>query len=896
MFNLARIHLTNSELALLSKGLKFCPIPGPPKMSENEESIRDLIRKIHINAILKDSGADAEPPLERKTPDAEFLNLHKTKSGWNPKRADVPDDILAFTDELAEQLRKAPINHKGERTNLKKREQIALRKLKRKQVIIKPADKGSGIVIMTVEQYKTEVLRQLKNGAHYRKIENDQTPYVAHQIQEVVKKYVSRGRMDPKVLQKIIPNPYRPAKFYILPKIHKSLTNPPGRPIMSANGHPTEFLSQYIDIHLKRHVQEIPSYIKDTNHLLEMLGKLSVPKDSKLVTFDVSSLYTNIPQNEAIEAVREFMSEKTDPQTAEMLSELTKLVLEGNVFEFGPDFYIQTHGTAMGTRMAPNLSNIFMHLFESKNIPHAPVKPLLWKRYIDDIIAIFTCSTEDLKTFENWLNSLHPTIKFTMNTNPNGIEFLDTFIQVKNGKFHIRPFTKPTDTKQYVEPTSCHPPHTISAIPYSQALRLKRICTEQEDLEKELVKLYGYFRNRNYSESTIVEGIQKALYQKPKPPKETAIPTTMVIEYNPRNPNYSNIINHLWNKHKEKLSGKQGKPLVSYKRPKNLREILTKAKFTEEGKTNENHSHARVVPLQNRPFSTYDREQMKAKINYLVIRCQQDHRLITEEFDTLQDAEKSVFNSNKKHPFVISHEKCGNISVIPIKATALITVKCTDCNYNYRFHTHRKTKDVDQELKYCSHSMQKGLYREEFKLQGTCLRSNCQCCKQAYKHPILKSPNGINYRFTRFNCAAKNAIYMIICRKCGMYYIGMTSKKVRERLNQHRAAVRAKKATSVSQHFTGDNHSEQDMQFALLEHQISAHKKVLQVKEATWIHLFDATASGMNRKEESDFRLDPNTLQIIKHFQHSITSTPYITSIVEEVSQNQLKYAKRPKM
>ena len=137
---------------------------------------------------------------------------------------------------------------------------------------------------------------------------------------------------------------------------------------------------------------------------------------------------------------------------------------------------------------------------------------------------------------------------------------------------------------------------------------------------------------------------------------------------------------------------------------------------------------------------------------------------------------------------------------------------------------------------------------------------------------------------------------MIICRKCGMYYIGMTSKKVRERLNQHRAAVRAKKATSVSQHFTGDNHSEQDMQFALLEHQISAHKKVLQVKEATWIHLFDATASGMNRKEESDFRLDPNTLQIIKHFQHSITSTPYITSIVEEVSQNQLKYAKRPKM
>ena len=96
---------------------------------------------------------------------------------------------------------------------------------------------------------------------------------------------------------------------------------------------------------------------------------------------------------------------------------------------------------------------------------------------------------------------------------------------------------------------------------------------------------------------------------------------------------------------------------------------------------------------------------MKTRINYVVIRCQKDNRYITEELDTLNEAQKSVFQTDNKHPFVINHEKCGNINIIPITATALTTVKCTDCKYNYRFFSQQKTKDVDLELKYCTHRM-----------------------------------------------------------------------------------------------------------------------------------------------------------------------------------------------
>ena len=97
----------------------------------------------------------------------------------------------------------------------------------------------------------------------------------------------------------------RPVRFYILPKIQKNKDNPRGRPIVSATSHPTEHISQFVDAHLNPLVPELPSYIKDTTHFLRKLDDLKeLPPGSLLVTLDVSSLYTNIPHKEGIEACR----------------------------------------------------------------------------------------------------------------------------------------------------------------------------------------------------------------------------------------------------------------------------------------------------------------------------------------------------------------------------------------------------------------------------------------------------------------------------------------------------------------------------------------------------------------------------------------------------------------
>ena len=161
--------------------------------------------------------------------------------------------------------------------------------------------------------------------------------------------------IDEKTKQYLIQPDVKPGRFYILPNVHKSCN--PGRPIVSSNSHPTERISHFIDHHLQPLVHKLPSYVKHTNDFLNKLltiGKL--PSNSLLVTLDVSSLYTNIPHNEGINACDHLL--RTDPHNTiptGTICDLIRMILTMNNFTFNDSHYLQIHGTAMGTKMAPLL-------------------------------------------------------------------------------------------------------------------------------------------------------------------------------------------------------------------------------------------------------------------------------------------------------------------------------------------------------------------------------------------------------------------------------------------------------------------------------------------------------------------------------------------------------------
>ena len=144
---------------------------------------------------------------------------------------------------------------------------------------------------------------------------------------------------------------------------------------------------------------------------------------------DVTSLNTNIPQEEGItticKAYEDFYKNNL-PIPTNFLREMLCLILKENSFQFNRQHYLQTHGTAMGTKMAVAFANIFMAKIEKEIICRSEIKPLVWKRYIDDVFCLSDTTEENIKTFVERANNYHDTIEFTAEISQSEITFLDT--------------------------------------------------------------------------------------------------------------------------------------------------------------------------------------------------------------------------------------------------------------------------------------------------------------------------------------------------------------------------------------------------------------------------------------------------------------------------------------
>ena len=176
------------------------------------------------------------------------------KSSWTPP-SDRDSALNAYIDAIKSDIITSNLNHITD--NLTPHERQALRNLqKRQDIIIKPADKGSGTVVMDRTWYVDECNRQLNDAKFNRKQNRDITNQIQERVTTYVKRILKDGYIDKKTKQYLIQTNVKPGRFYILPKIHK--TGNPGRPIVSSNGHPTERISQFIDFHIILTLPSLP--------------------------------------------------------------------------------------------------------------------------------------------------------------------------------------------------------------------------------------------------------------------------------------------------------------------------------------------------------------------------------------------------------------------------------------------------------------------------------------------------------------------------------------------------------------------------------------------------------------------------------------------------------------
>ena len=204
----------------------------------------------------------------------------------------------------------------------------------------------------------------------------------------------------------------------------------------------------------------------------------------------------------------------------------------------------------------------------------------------------------------HWLlNSLHPKIRFTIKYRTEKLPFLNILLCKKENKLYG--YYKTTDTHPYLDYRSCHPKHTKNNIPYTLVRRICTIIVEENLKEKRLQERIIFLRKQNYPEGLIHKGIEKARkiditqLRSPKEEKHDHKILPIVITNNPNNlqiiGKVKEYYNFLRSSRKMRAIMDETKLVVSRRQPKNLKQHLTKARFSSTS------SKATTVTKSNEP-------------------------------------------------------------------------------------------------------------------------------------------------------------------------------------------------------------------------------------------------------------------------------------------------------
>ena len=174
-------------------------------------------------------------------------------------------------------------------------------------------------------------------------------------------------------------------------------------------------LAKYLDEFIK---PNIPSHymLNSTQMFLNRLKNFIFNQGDKLLSFDVVSVFTNIPLHETIELIANYFysdESKTTPPFSKIIFKKLLLLSTGGLFMYKDRLFKQIDGVTMGSPLGPSLANFFLAHIETKLFESDfEYKPRIYMRYVDDIFVVFShdCNFE---LFFNLLNSPHDNIKFT---------------------------------------------------------------------------------------------------------------------------------------------------------------------------------------------------------------------------------------------------------------------------------------------------------------------------------------------------------------------------------------------------------------------------------------------------------------------------------------------------
>ena len=320
------------------------------------------------------------------------------------------------------------------------------------------------------------VYSQLQDGVTYKRTDQSCDKKVMTNLTKLVQKY--HNSLTKKEIDYLTKFNFTTSNFYGLPKVHKldkiaeavnaqhseciRVFEPDDltlRLVVAGPNCPTKRLSTFIDIIIKQLILHVKSYITDSIDFLQKCSRTA--KESTVIcTFEVKSLYTNIPHEFGLQAMN-FWPEKHGASINSrfpkaFILESIQFILKNNNFKFNEEYFKQLVGTATGKDMAPTYATLTMGYYEKKLYAICKVKwgeeigseiEKNWGRFLDDCEIPVDEDKVDPKDLLEVLNSIDGNLQFTMQKSKEMVPLLDILIRKDGTKIWTDLYTKPTDTR-----------------------------------------------------------------------------------------------------------------------------------------------------------------------------------------------------------------------------------------------------------------------------------------------------------------------------------------------------------------------------------------------------------------------------------------------------------------
>ena len=367
-----------------------------------------------------------------------------------PNLSHIPENELT---ELKSILRNACLKYNNIKMSYKY-QKIVKDLANNKDIRILRQDKGRGTVIMDSSKYIGKCLGLFDNEK-FVKITDDPKKRIECKIQRCVRKI--KNKISKTEYLQLYPTGSSPGKFYGTAKIHKlpnggNITELPLGPIVSNIGTASYYLSTYL-AKLLSPLSQSEYTIKNTKESVQDFKRLYVPKDNyKLGSFDLSSLFINVPLDYTINVIlrRVYTQREIETNiTKKELKDLLILCMKNVQFSFNGKLYLQKDGIAMGSLLGLVIAGTFMVELERNLLPTLSQYMTSWKRYVDDTISYV--KVDCIEHVLNALNSFHANISFTYEQECNGmICFLVVLTMRKNNTIETNVYRKQTHNDIYL--------------------------------------------------------------------------------------------------------------------------------------------------------------------------------------------------------------------------------------------------------------------------------------------------------------------------------------------------------------------------------------------------------------------------------------------------------------